>query len=259
MPELQLLADDILIDNERKNKKNQIGYDEVEYNLFLKNRHKVDPKYLGKDIIYNFNQQGYRTKDIHDLEKEFVLVFGCSHTEGIGNFEEDIWCSQLLNKKGIDFLNLGKAASGPDVQYLNTVQWIKNSLPLPTLVIYQWPQTFRKSFCYSENNNLVLKQNNLFFEHEKLDSNWYLKRYCIEEGEMCLNNYRDFETCNLLWDKQNVPVINWSWQGDFEKEYKNLQIIETEDTGRARDLMHDGPDIHRQVAEQLNPIIDKLL
>lgn len=259
MSDLRLPADNIIIDHKRKNKKNQLGYNDEEYNLFVKNKHKVDPIYLKKDIIYNFNQQGYRTKNIGDLHKNFVLIFGCSHTEGIGNFEEDIWCSQLLNKIGLDFLNLGKAGTGPDIQYINTLQWIKNALPKPMLVIYQWPQTFRKSFCYSQSNVLVLKHHNVNSKQEKLDTNWYLKRYCIEEGEMCLNNYKDFETCNLLWNLQNVPVINWTWQGDFEREYKNLHIIETKDTGRARDLMHDGADIHKQVAEQLTPIIDKVL
>lgn len=254
---LEFKENSILTDNNRKNKKT-ISYDSTEYKIFQKNTDKVNQIYLERDIEYSFNSHGYRTKNIEDLDKNFVLVFGCSHTEGIGNFEEDIWCSQLLYKK-IDFLNLGKAGSGPDIQYLNTLQWIKNSYPLPSLVIYQWPQTFRKSFSYKNKNRIFLKHHNVNNSTEKKDTEWYLKRYCVEEGEMTINNYNDYTSSNMLWNFLSVPVLNWTWQGDFETDYDNLHIIETKDTGRARDLLHDGPDIHRQVADKLDPLIDKLI
>ena len=255
---LDFKPDDILIDVERQNVVSK-GFDNQEYKQFEKNKKHVNPIYLERDIEYRFNKQGYRTKNIDDLEDNFVLVFGCSHTEGVGNFVEDIWCSQLLNPKGIDFLNLGKAGSGPDIQYLNTLQWIKNKFPKPILVIYQWPQTFRRNFAYKGNNSLYLRHHNVNNKVEKKDTDWYLKRYCIELGEMEINNYAHYHNCNLLWSMLEIPVLNWSWTGDFEREYENLHMIDTEDTGRARDLMHDGPDIHRQVADQLSPLIDKLL
>jgi hypothetical protein len=259
MPDLTFCESNLLIDEERVDKKYLKGWDKTEYNRFKKNKSKVNPIYLEKDIEYSFNQHGYRTKDIKDLDKDFVLVFGCSHTEGVGNFEEDIWCSQLLNAKGIDFLNLGKGGSGPDIQYLNTLQWIRNDFLTPSLVIYQWPQTFRKSFSYIYNNHIYLKNHNVHNEVEKKDTDWYLKRYCVELGEMYLNNYVHYHSANFLWQSIHVPVLNWSWEGDFECEFENLHIIKTEDTGRARDLMHDGPDIHKQVADQLFPLVDKLI
>lgn len=256
--DLKLVSNDILIDLERVNKSTK-GYDSKEYKQFIKNKNKVDPIYLERDIQYNFNGQGYRTKNLEDLDKDFVLVFGCSHTEGIGNFEEDIWHNQLLHKYSIDCFNLAKASTGPDIQYINTVQYIKNQFPTPRLVIYQWPQTFRRSFSYKRDDCTILKHHNVHNQVEKKDTNWYLKRYCIELGEMSTNNYMHYYTSNMLWQQLNVPVLNWSWTGDFECDFDNLYIIETEDTGRARDLMHDGPDIHRQVAEQLTPILDKLI
>jgi len=259
MPDLTFCESDLLVDHDRVNKKFLQGWDNNEYNKFKKNKSKVNPIYLEKDIEYTFNQQGYRTKDIQELDNDFVLVFGCSHTEGVGNFEEDIWCSQLLKTKGIDFLNLGKAGTGPDIQYLNTMQYVRNKFPLPRLVIYQWPQTFRKSFSYKRNKNIVLKHYNVNTQYQKLDTDWYLNRYCSETSEMKVNNYRDYHSTNLLWQLKNIPVLNWSWTGDFECDFESLHLIETEDTGRARDLMHDGPDIHRQVAQQLLPLVDRLL
>jgi len=258
MTDLVFDENSILIDNIRKAKTTN-SWDDEEYAIFQKNKKKVDPVYLQKDIEYKFNNQGYRTKEIENVDKNFVLIFGCSHTEGIGNFEEDIWCHQLLSRKRIDFINLGKAGSGPDVQYINTLQWIKNKYIRPKLVIYQWPQTFRKSFCYENRNSIFLKHHNVNTRNEKRDTNWYLKRYCVEKGEMKINNYNYYYSANMLWDLVDVPVLNWSWSGDFDRQYKKLHIIQTEDTGRARDLVHDGADIHRQVADQLEPLIDKLL
>jgi len=259
MASLEFVSNQILIDNFHKNKTVKSYNGDDEYTQFQRQKKLVDPKYLERDIKYRFNNEGYRTKDIQDLRKDFVLVFGCSHTEGIGNFEEDIWCSQLLSSIGIDFLNLGKAGTGPDIQYLNTVQWIDNSYPMPRAVIYQWPQTFRKSFAYEAEKHIELKHHNVNSNIEKHDTTWYLKRYCVDEGEMTVNNYSHYHASNLLWSFYKVPVLNWSWTGDFDCDFENLHMIETEDTGRARDLMHDGVDIHRQVADQLEPLIDKLL
>ena len=258
MSELTFKETNILIDYERRSKTLK-GWDDEEYKIFRKNRNKVNKIYLEKDIEYKFNNEGYRTKEISNLDNEFALVFGCSHTEGVGNFEEHIWCSQLFVKKGLDFLNLGKAGSGPDIQFINTLQWIRNKFPLPKIVVYQWPQTFRKSFAYQKNKNIILKHHNVHSRREKKDTDWYLKRYCIESGEMAVNNYVHYMTSNLLWSKLGIPVLNWSWSGDFEVNFDNLHIIETVDTGRARDLIHDGSDIHCQIAKKLSPLLDNLI
>jgi len=49
-----------------------------------------------KPISYNFNSKGYRTKEIEDLQKDFILTFGCSYTQGIGLAKEDMWQSCWL-------------------------------------------------------------------------------------------------------------------------------------------------------------------
>ena len=258
MADVEFLSNKILIDRYHRNKTAK-SYNDAEYRQFQRQKKLVDPKYLERDIEYRFNDEGYRTKNIDELDQDFVLVFGCSHTEGIGNFEEDIWCSQLLSRLGIDFLNLGKAGTGSDIQYLNSMQWINNDYPMPKAVIYQWPQTFRKSFAYKYKKSIELRHHNVNTGMEKRDTAWYLKRYCVDAGEMLINNFSNYHSSNLLWNSHRVPVLNWSWTGDFDYDFENLHMIETEDTGRARDLMHDGSDIHKQVADQLLPLVDRLL
>lgn len=260
MPDLKFSETNVLIDEKHSHKILGYYHGDTKFQL-QKNIKQVDEKYLKKEIEYKFNAQGYRTKDFDELEKDFVLIFGCSHTEGVGNFFDDIWCSQLCKQKGIDFLNLAKAGTGADIQYLNTLQYLKNRYPLPRCVIYQWPQSFRRSFCYMQDNDLVLKHHNINNKTEQKDTKWFLKRYCVESGEMSLDNYVSFNSSNVLWDLFEVPVLNWTWEGDFDSDRmkQDLIVVKTEDTGRARDMMHDGVGIHTQVKDQLSAHIDKLL
>lgn len=256
---LRFCSDSVLLDCDHSNK-DLLWYYPEEQIEFEKNKKRVDPKYLTRDIQYTFNSQGYRTKELNELDDKFVLILGCSHTEGIGLFNEDIWCNQLCDRLGIDRLNLGKAGSGPDIQYINSLQYVKNNYPTPDLVIIQWPQTFRRSFSYNTNDGIVLKHHNVNTQDERRDTEWFLNRYCGEDtAEMYVNNYTAYNSTNILWKSVNVPVYNWTWTGDFDFDDCGLKLITTEDTGRARDMMHDGTDIHTQVVDQLYKDVDRLL
>ena len=256
---LHFSSTSILVDKDHANK-DLLWYDPGEQKEFKKNKHLVDSKYLDKDIHYSFNDEGYRTKNFEDAENEFVLIFGCSYTEGIGLHNEDIWCNQLCDRIGIDRINLGKTGSGPDIQYINSLQYIKNNYPLPKLVAIQWPQQFRRSFAYNKNNSVVLQHHNVNSKREKQDTDWFLNRYCgTDNAEMFMNNYMALNATNMLWSSVNIPVYNWSWTGDFDFDDSRLKMVNTQDTGRARDMMHDGADIHKQVVDQIRKDIDKLL
>ena len=271
MSNLSFYTNTILVDSIHKNNTFYF-YDDREKSEFLsnKNKNKLDQRYLEKDIIYKFNSLGYRTDELTNAkDNDFILVFGCSHSEGIGLFEEDIWCSQLSSSLGIKKINLGKASSGPDIQFINTMQYIKNKYPKPKLVIYQWPQVHRRSFTYvpraadpaTDDETLIVKHQTVFTKTEKLDTGWYFRRFCVESGEMLMGSYSHYTASNLLWNGLGVPVFNWTWGGDFTNTelVEDLLVVDTIDTGRARDLMHDGPDIHSQVVDQILPKVDKLL
>lgn len=233
---------------------------------FEKHKKITNPYYLGdKKIEYRYNNKGYRTKNIEDLDKDFVLLFGCSHTEGIGHFYEDIWCNVLLDRIGIDRLNLAKAGSGPDIQYYNTLQYIKCKYPKPKMVIYQWPESTRKSFSYFEDNGYFLKHHHVTSKTATKDTKWYLRRYCTDRSELETNSYFWYTASNLLWQQLGVPVYNWSWTFDFESQLIDLRLVETWDTNydriksRARDRMHDGPEKHKQTADSIFKDVDNLL
>ena len=75
---------------------------------FYQNREKfgVDWYYYDKQIDYKYNSWGYRTKEFSELNDDYILVFGCSFTEGIGLNYDDTWASKLGKKLNLDVFNL---------------------------------------------------------------------------------------------------------------------------------------------------------
>ena len=235
-----------------------------------------------EDLVYKFNKWGYRTKSIDDLDEDFALIFGCSYTEGVGLYQKDIWCEKLCKELGIDLFNLAKQGSSPAISYMNTILYIKNLIKYkPKLVIYQWPQIFRKTFTYTDglnNSNLSLNlvNYNVNTDASNEDSRWYETRWLKEYGEMYKDSFFHFYSTDVLWKALNVPVYHWTWSGDFEIggemwNYRKLdrynlpfldnevRIIMNKSNDRARDDSHDGKQIHSDVVDFLIDDVRKLL
>ena len=255
-----------------KTKKWYCGDDKENYT----NQNKPDWHYHNTQdtLYYKFNNQGYRTKELDTLD-DYILVFGCSYTEGVGLFENEIWCNLLGKELGIDILNLAKAGTGPDIINLNTQLFVKNKFLKPRAVINQWPQATRKSFAYIERNALLKKQlrledRNIMIDSELYnpndsylfkDTEWYFKRWIMEEGQLEYENSLHINSVTNLWNALGVPVFNWTFSGDFETVFNNkmVSVITNKANDRARDNAHDGPLIHKEVVDQLLPKIKKII
>jgi len=209
------------------------------------------------EIEYKFNKYGHRTKNIEDLNDDFLLTFGCSYTEGIGLCEDQIWNHTLKTHLNLDLYNCAKGATGMDIQYYNTTLWKTNKLPLPKLVIVQWPQKSRKMFASTEQKFLEF---NDMSETPTHDGRWWGKRYIVDTAEMSFNNFIWFENFNNIWESLGVPVFNWTWDDDIEQEViissRKLWFVSPDIKDRARDFDHDGPGFHSDTAERLIKIID---
>ena len=226
-----------------------------------------------EDLVYKFNKWGYRTKSIDDLDEDFALIFGCSYTEGVGLYQKDIWCEKLCKELGIDVFNLAKQGSSPAISYMNTILYIKNLIKYkPKLVIYQWPQIFRKTFTYTDGSNnsnlsLNLVNYNVNTDASNEDSRWYETRWLKEYGEMYKDSFFNFYSTDVLWKALNVPVYHWTWSGDFEIGGENnlpfldneVRIIMNKSNDMARDDSHDGKQIHSDVVDFLIDDVRKLL
>tara|TARA_B100000029_G_scaffold70481_2_gene62611 strand:- start:416 stop:1261 length:846 start_codon:yes stop_codon:yes gene_type:complete len=264
----------LLIATHQKTKRSCKWYSTDNENLFKMNLKDIgsDWEYADseKTLRYDFNSWGYRAKELDYLDKDNILVMGCSITEGIGLYQEDIWCNQLGQALDIDILNLGKGGVGPDILYINTVLFIKNIYPKlrkkkPNLIIYQWPHSYRKSFAHTTHNttDLEFTNHNINTVASNIDHTWFITRYLKENGEMYKDTYINFCAINNMWKALDVPVLHWSYINDFQLhlDIQNVQniIIASENMDKARDLQHDGKLAHSQVVDELIPKVKKML
>lgn len=213
-------------------------------------------KQYNYEIVYKFNSFGHRTKEIGELNSDFLLTFGCSYTEGVGLNTNQIWNSHVSNNLGLDLYNCAIEATGIDIQYYNSTLWKNSKLPKPKLVIVQWPHKSRKQFGVQWHESIELKDMSLT---NTKDGNWWGKRYIVEPGEMNLNNFMWYENFNNIWESLNVPVLNFTWDDDLEpalirSNYKLWYIIPGV-YDKARDNGHDGPEFHSSTAKQLMEIL----
>jgi hypothetical protein len=237
--------------------------------LFVKNSsiRPAEWQWHNTPITYNWNSLGYRTKEIKDLDKDFILTFGCSFTEGIGINVSDIWNHHVSKQLGLNLCNLAKGGTGFQQQYYNSLLWHNSKLQLPTLVIVQWPNKYRKSFGVANTSgDILIRDAN--GGHTDIDYKWYARRYIRDEGERKLNNFVEFEMFNNIWKMLNVPVLNFTWDNDTEEDltkspYKiwHLEMETDVLTDRARDVGvndspgHNGPLWHVETSHKLCSIL----
>ena len=243
------------------------GDDETNYNTANKPAwNYFDTK--GK-LKYKFNTLGYRTKELNNLHMDpYMLVFGCSYTEGVGLYEKEIWCSHLAEYLNLDLRNLAKAGTGPDIINFNTQLFKRSGFVKPKLVVIQWPQINRKSFGFQDEHRqgIRLEDRNVNKEETKntmgmRDTEWYLNRYVQETGELVIQSMKDLFSVDNLWSALGIPVFHWTWEGDFTTDYGTKKIFRVVNSHKdlARDLQHDGPLIHQDAFEQIKDKVKCLI
>tara|TARA_B110000503_G_scaffold140662_1_gene232125 strand:+ start:469 stop:1260 length:792 start_codon:yes stop_codon:yes gene_type:complete len=242
----------IIINTEMQNVKNEKWFSTDDITNYKNNINKDIWK--NEDITYNFNSLGYRTIELENIDNtDFVLTFGCSYTEGVGLHTHQIWNHYIKEYTNYQLFNAAKEATGIDVQTYNSMCWIQSLLPMPKLVVIQWPHKSRKSFATKTEEGVALIDNceNL----STRDGVWWTKRYIVDESEMNLNVLMQFELANYAWAKHNVPVLNFSWDEDLEPVLINskfkLHYMPYGNSDRARDGIHDGPISHLKTANHI--------
>ena len=235
--------------------------------LFEKNKNhpKMLSKYLNPNnpLIYSYNSMGYRTKEFSSFrENEFILVMGCSYTEGIGLHEQDIWHSHISQEFNLPIMNLGIGGTGADIVFLNTLQYIKNNYPKPKMVIAQWSGEYRKYFVHQKNwiwSHVPSIDHNLVNEEARQDMHWYHNRYVTYDGQQKHDNYKNIMSTKLLWESQGIPYLGWGWHDDQPNSDGYLKLVRTKELDKARDMAHPGPSVQYEVYKQIVEDVRKCL
>lgn len=247
---------------------NSTDYEE----LYQKNKIEKgsDWYYYDNEIEYKFNSWGYRTKEFDDLEKDYLLTFGCSYTEGIGLHYEDMWPTKLSKVLNLDIFNLGSGGNGPDFQMYNTILFFNYVLKLnklPKLVVYQWPEIHRTTFAFKsqEHNGIEFQPFSGAIPEEWYPQNsleygsWYFYSYLENRGELIKNTNFSPMTVDALWKSAGVKVLHWTYSSDFKMIHKeffisnNVDLINVIDDSntKARDCAHNGKEAQDIVIKYL--------
>lgn len=241
---------------------------------YEKNQADVDPIYTGKHIDYTFNSHGYRCNELDSYPaNNFLLALGCSYTQGVGLFNEHVWCNVLGDKINMPAMNLGAPGMGLEFVMYTTLNYLQGNFPLPKVVVIQHSEVSRHVQLRKLDDD---PKPRVEIEHSPADGTLSAKEHYIElnnDGNYTnlfkMGYYTDIIT--KLWNDAGVPVIHWTFAGDGDNYFSDYAIHSFPDQldsdllpkwdhlNCARDMLHDGHTKHAIIAEQLQRNISNLL
>jgi hypothetical protein len=200
----------------------------------------ADWSYRTKQVRYNTNSLGYRTKELEDInQNNFFIAYGCSFTFGIGLAEDELWTNTVANELGIECLNLGMGGAGMDLIYLNTLTYLKNTHVRPKFVIIQCPEVSRL-LLRSLDHYLLLGPN---FEASRQHVDMY--KESIRDNSYLYTAYLAWQGTMVFWKTAGVPVYFWTQNVEWRKLIPEVEFNVSWPTeeekipqNRARDLQH---------------------
>jgi len=122
------------------------GGDKESYYLQNLKSQPDDWYYRTKEISYYYNSFGHRSNEIDAIDLDnYILITGCSHTEGMGLEIEKTYPYLIADSLGCDYYNIAVSGSGIDVMTFNLLTWISKTKKMPKALIVQWPGNERFS------------------------------------------------------------------------------------------------------------------
>ncbi len=230
-----------------------------------------------KDFSYNINSIGLRNDfEFDDLQSnEFIPVFGCSHTFGVGNPTESLWHSNLNEDKPI--FNCGMSASGIVEVYLLLTKLFKE-------------KPFKKAYvCAPHLERTAHISNKGFIEggtfYQITLKEWYNINECFNKetrnmySNIVLSALKDFCKVNdielIMYARHTFwcmkDCIDWNIilpstmrtshhpMADIEYANSKKHSIETLRENVGRDCTHFGSVWHSQIANVFKNRLNKYL
>lgn len=194
-------------------------------------------------ITYKLNSQGFRCDEFDG--GPYVLALGCSYTAGIGLPYETLWPTLVGEQLGLKVANLAWGGYSADTCFRLAEYWIPELRP--DYVCMLTPPRSRIELMLDEDNPQTRKNKIEIFmpqSQSKLYSpnDQYLKHWFINGENARLNQVK-----NILALRQFCADLNIKCAVYNAEEYMcgSREII-----GYARDHMHAGPPIHKELAKK---------
>ena len=249
------------IGDDEKNYK--IKYDELKASGKLSNWYWKD-----REVTYKSNWNGYRALDWEEYDwSESIVVFGCSMTYGVGISNEDVFCHHLEKLTGRSVINLSVPAGSNDLILFNLTRMFRN-FGSPHAVVVGYTTIDREMSHHYMGIDKIGPWNAVqprAFEQDLFDKGKYFvddERYY--EVNFLENPYHPVGKFVSIVETIKSMVagrckfVDFSWWGHVA-EYANASFLHAKDNGvthdplqdKARDLMHEGVNCHKELADKI--------
>lgn len=199
---------------------------------------KYDPN---GEIEYQMNSIGLRTKyEVEDLTpNEFIPIFGCSHTQGLGTAEKDIWYNHL--GENLPLFNCAIASAGPMEAFLFMRQLYKE-------------KPFKKAYvCIPHAERVVHASNRRIIE-----GGVHYQQAFLKEFEL-INQAMNSETRDIYANITISAIENFCIANDIElKMYAKTSISAMRDFIRWDIIAPAIVDFYRVILKDLKVVDPKI-
>lgn len=168
--------------------------------------------YRTTPVNYKFNNSGLRmNKNLEEVNDDYIVGFGCSHTVGVGVNLEDTWIHKLAKELNLDYINSGISGGSVKLCTINFFNMLNVVKCLPKLVVFAWPSSVR--YCFYTENEFVfylprfINENKKYQYHTEIYNNMLLSDTLTTEALFYRNMVKT--TCNKL----NIKFAEFTFDG----------------------------------------------
>jgi hypothetical protein len=213
-------------------------------------------------VEYKYNSTGYRTHEFINTTSPYIVVFGSSHTQGVGLDDKDRWTTHLEELTGLPVFAVADGGNSSKIILKNLSNWLLSDMPTPAAIILQWPPTHRL-YVWKNSNRIDITAANPsppFNELLKLGEENFWVDYVdniILADQLCKS--AGIQNLHMIIDSSNIMVEQVS---TITKQAGIDLLIDEKVPGKtwmfdngALDNSHHSGQCHRQWAERVHALL----
>lgn len=191
----------------------------------LENRKNSTHNKVGGDksgkIEYKFNELGFLgdSLETYQKSKKKFVVFGCSHTAGIGNELKHTWAQIISDRTGHKYINCGIQGISNDTISRAVLSFTEYLKPDFVIILHTYPH--RREYTTSEGRKCSYKPDGKWDFWETAHGNEIHDSITfIQNDENDLDNqYRNMMLVKYYLKSLNIPLLQYKLE-----DYQKLQV-----------------------------------
>ena len=196
--------------------------------------------WVDQTIHYTFNSHGFRS-DEFDLETDSFMYLGCSFTLGTGVPYEVTWPYLVSQKYQVKNFNLGISGGSNDTAFRLANHYIP--VLKPKAVLFASTLSNRLDVI-SESEITTLRHNSV----PKQFNGQFYKDWITYEENCQLNWKKNMLAIKHICRSNNIPFV----------EVQLSKLVSWPLLDNARDIMHPGPILHKEIADYATSLVETI-